>query len=364
MTAPKVKGLIFLERSNLLYYQEGDSTVYSFSFPATLIQDLEVLSPEELQKQLKTFVDANKLISALLTIVLSDTVTFTRDFPPSTDLQNEAVQQFFNAVPFENGTTKIYKLDKVARAAAVNTDLIDSIRNAFEQIGFIVENAIPLFSLGQTHLSGGFTPSLAKSLLKKSTQMRHMSLIDYRVYQAIKARKEEAEKGIVQQLKSKKMLILGSIFGILVLALIGMIFTTIQKPPDVAQKSAMSQSTKISGIMLSPTQIPISSIMNESTTSGMLDGRLLRAQISNGSGIAGQAESIKKELQALGIKDIQVGNAPGATSPKTLIVFSPRVEQTLRSQIVQSMKKIVSDVSVIESNAAQFDISITTGTTQ
>lgn len=144
------KSVIFIDQDKINYYDRSLPAVLTFPFTKELISDLEVVNSAALHLQIKSFVDNNKITPSQMMVVLSPNVYFEKEFPETAEFhQDSELQKFIDTIPFENISTKIYKLAAGSRLLATNSDLYQNIKTAFENVGFIIEAVVPVFILGK-----------------------------------------------------------------------------------------------------------------------------------------------------------------------------------------------------------------------
>jgi hypothetical protein len=172
------KSIIFLERDKIYYYDSSLPNVLTFPFTPDTISDLEVINPQSLTLQIKSFIDNNKISPSQALIVLSPNVYFEKDFPDSPEFhQDSELQKYVDTFPFENVSTKIYQLATGSKLLAVNSDLYQNIKSAFEKAGFLIEAIVPIFILGKDiTIAGQLDESCAKTILERFDLAKQNSL--------------------------------------------------------------------------------------------------------------------------------------------------------------------------------------------
>lgn len=179
----KQQAILYLDRNYFDYYDQHIPNTIRYLFNASIIQDLEVVDTNQLNTEIKTFVETNKLLSASLLIILSQNVLFEKDLidiPPEKMLQEE--QNFLNTIPFENLNYQKYKMEKGEKLIATNKDLYDRIKSAFELIGFSVETVKPISMLGiAIQLPNGMDVASAQHIMSKVSSMRKDNLLDTQI---------------------------------------------------------------------------------------------------------------------------------------------------------------------------------------
>lgn len=86
----------------------------------------------------------------------------------------------------------------------------------------------------------------------------------------------------------------------------------------------------------------------------------MKVLVLNGSGIAGQAGKIKKELEDMGFTDIDTGNASESVEKKSLIVFGLWVSDEIKKEVTDKLTLSLGDISREATQGGKIDILITT----
>jgi hypothetical protein len=362
-----MSAIIFIDRNKFDFIGSNIPTTASFPFQPTVVRDIEVLNIEELQKQVKTFIDTHKIKPTNIAIVLSPTVIFDKDIPPETkpEQQETIVKQFIDNVPFNNKVYKLFTIGKATKLAATNSELFEVIKEVFEDNKFTVDAIAPSFLVAPNVI--GLTADTSRAIFGKFNDLRNngFPLVKDIPLAAPEEIPVEHTNGNTAKPKSNRTFLLLGIFvlllGILFAVLLYMRSTqkptpALQQTTDATQTAPQAQTTTDNTaqptIVSSPTStIAIPTVRVET----------LRVQILNGSGVVGQAEQVKTELEKLGLRNIQTGNAPNITLSRTLIVFTPSVPADLRQNIMQQVEQFTkTSVSSQENSNATFDIVITT----
>jgi hypothetical protein len=98
------------------------------------------------------------------------------------------------------------------------------------------------------------------------------------------------------------------------------------------------------------------------SASATLSKEQIKIQIFNGSGVPGEATKINDILISLGFINIEIGDAEGATSNTTIVIFSERTPTKYREEILAELKKLFSTIETQEiATSDSYDVFITTG---
>lgn len=87
----------------------------------------------------------------------------------------------------------------------------------------------------------------------------------------------------------------------------------------------------------------------------------IKIQILNGTGVPGGAGALKSELQKINFSDVETGNATDTNHVETLAVFSPDLDSSLKTEIVNLLEAKYSKVTITDEKITNFDVQITTG---
>ncbi len=183
----KNKGIVFIQKDRLEYYDEVQAKILQFVFQPTVVQDLEVADRDQLNIQLKSFLQNNKISTANLLFVISNSIIFEKSFPLSTAVNKETeVQKFLENIPFEQVIYKVIDRQKDYQVLAINKDLYSSFKLSFESLGSKVLGIIPLVSLGELYRnSQNLNSDIVKYTLSHFDQLQKQSFIQEEVNQVM-----------------------------------------------------------------------------------------------------------------------------------------------------------------------------------
>ncbi len=141
---------------------------------------------------------------------------------------------------------------------------------------------------------------------------------------------------------------------ITLLLVIGLIAWFLLKS-DSPFSSATVTPTPMAPIVEAPTEIP-------SPTAPPVSKEDLKVQVLNGTGVPGEAAFLQKEMEKLGFKTIETGNADTKDYTKTDVSFSSRVPESVRTEVTTKLQDLYSGINISDTSAAGADIKIITGT--
>lgn len=172
-------GIVFVLPNFFFYFTNNGATGLRFDFPASSVNDLEVINNTEFEQLIKTFIDQSQMPPTNIMIVLSNAVCFDRDFssPTQTGLEEE-IKLFLENVPFENLETKRFAIENGVKVVVANKDFYTSIKSSFENKKFSVDGVSCVFAIGdilgdQTNL----TPQAIATLFEKYSTFKQNSFL-------------------------------------------------------------------------------------------------------------------------------------------------------------------------------------------
>lgn len=204
--------------------------VLELEIPTDVIENLEVINKEKLYALVAAFLEYHKITPGSILFILSPALSFKKEFPvmPTVDLQ-KAMETFLEFVPFESVARKDIQLEKGIFLVAVNKNLCDSLKIAMEKQKWIVEGVVPMALVGEVFPQLLGTNDLSVFLPKVEDLKQYSIMTNTQISKII-------TRDTKKSLSSKRFLMLLSVFGLLILILLGLVYknsTASQTPPTV-----------------------------------------------------------------------------------------------------------------------------------
>lgn len=222
----KKEDVLYLDRERFDFFDSGSGRILSFPYQPNAISALDVVNQQELENQIKTFIDQYKISPANLVVILSQNVLFEKDLVKiPVDQQTAEIEKFLDVVPFDALATKLIPIHDGVRISAVNKNLCDGIAQSLEKLSFVIEGIVPYEELQPeiaqaTALDG---PTLSV-ILKKLDSIKSFSFIlTTKAPQKAKPTgpDQASARKITTEMPSKgRILLLGGVFAILIIVLI------------------------------------------------------------------------------------------------------------------------------------------------
>ncbi len=328
--------VVNVSRQGLALCGSNVEGILKMPFTEAMVNDLDVVSLAELSGQVKSFVETNKIVVSELVIVLGSDMYFEKE------MVGENVQDFVDSVPLVNPSSKIFKVEDKYRVVVINRQLYESLRTAFEALGFGVKAVVPELVLGSVGVVGPeFNLNSCRLILKSRDFILANSFIGPEV-------KAENDNWINHNKKKAMVLAVSGI----VIAILGVIFIVWQtvSSRNTAVAKAKARLPKV--VIVESTPVPSPVPVVASVSASLTD---YSVQILNASGVSGEAGRTGEILKKIGFTNILLGNS--GQSSKSIIIVSLRVPQEVRSKLTE----VLGPMTIVENSQTQFDILITVG---
>lgn len=179
MFSQKLLGVIYLDRNRLDWARPTDLVVVSCPLPETAVADLEVISQIRLDQCIRSFVEAQKIVSCSLILLLSPNVFFEKDLSNVGGNQLAAeTENFLEIIPFENIVKKTLVFDTKTKIIAANRNLIDGIDSALKKVNCSVLSVLPTTILNGAINKNGLDPAVSQNLIHHLDAFRQFNLLE------------------------------------------------------------------------------------------------------------------------------------------------------------------------------------------
>ncbi len=349
-----MKSIIYIDRNNLYFYGGNVHAPLTLPFKPTTVRDIEIINAEEFEKELNEFIKNNKIEPSDAMLIIAHQSSFEKNIDIKTPPDQVEIQKkhFLENVPFEQTLSKTFVDKKGTKVIAANKDLAYIIRDIFNKNHFIVEI---IASVAALYPDGDitFNAAAAQQMLNKASLFKqNMFLLKDVEIPSTDAFEETYGK----EKKVNKLFYLIPVFIILIGILVWLIIG--QRKPK-KDKISISPSPGLVSARVSPTLTltPTNIASNEAT---LIPKETITIEILNGSGIAGQADTIREQLESVDYEKITTGNAPTLQTTRTLIVFKSKIPIVQREEIANIVAKIAGEVTTQVNEEIEVDVLITT----
>lgn len=157
--------VLYLEKQ-LLYFYDGFK-ISKLDFTSDTVLDFDSLNDEAFVNLIFQFIEVNKPKVSHYIFVLSESTLFVGETMQKDPLKMDAeFKNFTDLVPYNNVVSKNYSVGDSTKIVASNQDLINLIRDAFAQKGYICADVVPAFVFGEIGVRKGFDIEMANYIVK------------------------------------------------------------------------------------------------------------------------------------------------------------------------------------------------------
>lgn len=390
--------LVYLERTGVTIYSPTLSDVAKFSFPETMVHDLEIINLKDLNTEVGSFLtqlalpvgDVNLIVAQSCYFaqeitpkpVVSKTeqeVTTTASAPdkvkanPAKSPNNQALeeaqrQDFIKAIPFADVFSSITTVNKHRYIIALNREFYDPIVKVLEVHHLKVIRIIPDLAVPEISQEG-LSHAIGASVLNTVSKNTESNLIMAAPNLEIGNLQVAPAKGSPER---KRIIAMGVGFGVLILIFVILFYRMYSEnqadkakiaAAKLAKQEQMASASAQLALKLTPS--PVAKLPDAPVASDPAQlasqAAQLKVVILNGSGQSGQAAIVQAKLSSLGFNQTETGNAPTVSSGNTMVVLKPTVPQPIRQLLMSTLADFGLKPLTTESSELLEDIRITTG---
>lgn len=369
--------ILFIDRSGFSIFQDTLPNIAKFNFTPDIVANLDVVNREQFSNLIATFIQINKILPSSLVLILSDNMVYEKNLinPAPNTVQNpasqnpssipsdvngqhkEEIQGFLEDIPFEEVLAKVIKTDQLNRIVAVNKDLVMTIADVFLNKGSTVEAIIPSFMYGPNmNFAAGLTQNNIQAILGESEILRTGNLLTNQQMiispQSLEIERKEKEK-------KPQNLSLYLLIGVFVTLLVILVVVYLNLGASKAPPSSPKVKSSVRNNVIAPTVVP--TFVQTQVSLIPVDLKSIRVKIVQNPSSGEVAESVKNKLLGMGFQDIinEISQTP--ISERSSVVFSRTVPADVREVVFAEIKKILPDVSILESQGPDLTITILIG---
>lgn len=348
--------LILVKKNRLELFTDKASK--ELIYPQNLVQNLEILDIVNFEKSLSQFFKSSLANKNKVLIVLSEELLFSKTFPLITDVQiDQMVSDFVESVPFSPNKVSYKKISRQSELILISTnkDFYVAVKKALEDTGVEIMAVVPISSFKDNlgFEDDSIDTSMAKKILGDKNLIKASDFLS--------DEEGQIKQSVMHKSFSSIYLIILGVLLIGSVAILGAVaFDLIPNPLSLLEKDKKEEVKKVIPEKTPPIK-EASPSSKEASQSAKLKEELT-IQILNGSGIAGQAGSLKEQLEALGFKNIETGNTEKEDQTETTAFFSDQVSSEDRQEIVDELESTFEKVTEQEGpEDLEFDVRVETG---
>lgn len=227
-------------------------------------------------------------------------------------------------------------------------NILKTLTETLQRIGWKINKVIPEAIFVSLNNKEKYEKEDIEHILSRAKPFKNYNLVNFKNIGF------NFSKNIYFLITAIMLLISGSLF---------FIYKNHPKPVQITAKVAPEPSAILSPSpeLISPSPSPAFTPSPAASASAEIAKEDLKIEILNGSGITGQSSKLREKLLKEGYKNIETGNDFGNNNSSTVIIFSSKVPEDIRSSLIKFLKKSFSKISSsIDDTLVKFDIIITT----
>lgn len=244
--------IFYIDVNKGYFYGSNATAVMQLDIPADTIAYADVANRDKFYQLIQTFVTSKKIEPASLLIIFSGYASYDKEVAGKLpDEVNNDIQTFLDSIPYERVLSRIYKLQDKIRVVAVNKDLYEAIKHAFEKMHF------PTVAVASLPLLQKMLPEVGQTLnmevlAAKFEAIKPFSLITLEEINNPGRGKQSAGSSDSSKPNPLRLYGLIGLFVVLIGILVYMVLTTLQP----ARPPIMAKTTRHTVIVPTPTVVP------------------------------------------------------------------------------------------------------------
>jgi LytR cell envelope-related transcriptional attenuator len=364
--------IIYLDRNKLSFFIPSISQVETIEFKESIIRDLNVVDRKKYKEQIKKYIQLKKLVNCEVILVLAKSVCFETDIEITKDKPyTDQKKAFLDLIPFENVFIRKLEEGKKTKVIAVNRNLYEPLLKVLGELDCKVDIMVSKHLIEKIVDGGEFSYDQGVAIIESMEKIENMNFLGFK----FSPEEKEKEKEEVKKVEKKRLLIMIPAFSLLLIVM-GILlyfnreslFLIKKKPMDLSYLTQQAQIDQPEGELTTEGVDQESVEASSSAETQLIQADQLSLEILenlsinvlNGSGIPGQAGKVQDALEEFGFKNIAVGNVRQTTSPKTLVLYKPQVDQATRKAILDILKELRFDYNIQDNQDIDFDVVIST----
>lgn len=367
------KIVVFLTQNGLVFYKVKKKESLRLLFPAEITSYQEILNEKKFEELISGFLaQFSEKEKKDVIIILSSNLVYSKVISKTAEKEKtKSEEEFIRSLPLAKSRViiKTVPMGKDEIIFATNRSFYEFVVNVFINAGFKVPIVASITLFTNSPINKELSETLLNEIRKESKALVVGNFLsDENELEGIEDtsdKSEDEEDGDVKaHLPIKQYFLLFVSIAILIGALLYVLLSLgVIKNPLGGSNSIATQSASLSSAPSpSPTiSSETESALNSASPSAPLTKETVRIQILNGSGIEGQAGSIRSLFIAEGFNEIETGNAEDIKEI-TVIQFAKNVPDELQKDIASIVEKVSPNPDVKKNEILKnYDIIITTG---
>jgi hypothetical protein len=229
--------IFYIDANKGFFYGSNLTATVQVDIPVDTVALADVVNRDKFYQLIQNLVTSKKIEPAPVLILFSPYATYEKEANGKLpDEVNNDIQQFLDSVPYERVLSRIFKLQDKIKVVAVNKDLYEAIKHAFEKMHF------PTVGVASFPLLQKMLPEVGQTLNMEILAGRFEAIKQYSLITLDEINNAGRGKIIKMDNREKpnplRLVGLVGVFVVLIGVLVYMVMTTLQpapKPKPVVQ---------------------------------------------------------------------------------------------------------------------------------
>lgn len=337
--------IIYIRSTSLQLIDNKSTHFTTFEFPDGTVVNKEIVDETKFDHALNNFLTANNIKPLHAIVVLADEIIISNSFPQTKGSQDQVeIKKFYDELlfdPIKVAKKELHVNGKIHLFAA-NRDMYQTVLEHLLSRGWRVSTVIPVSIFG-LEVPGELDSQQADTILQELGKKKLHNFFDDVALRSLPAL--HYESGGREGVNKKPVIV------ILVLVLLLGAGYGIYKSGVFTGKNEMIVPVP-SGPAITSTPTPeVKKAKKEDLT----------IKILNGTGIPGQAGTVKEALESGDFTNIETDNADTTDAADTEVALSLKVSREDQQEVKKILEALFKKVVIKEISDSKFDIIITTG---
>lgn len=370
------KIVVFLSQNSLVFYKTKRKEFLRLVFPPEISSYQEILNEKKFEDLISSFLaQFTKKEKKDVIMILSSNLVYSKVISRIKSREKEeSEEEFIKSLPLVKSHViiKTVPMGKDEIIFATNRNFYESVVNIFTNNGFKVPVVASVTLFTNSPINNELSENLLNEIRKESKALEVGNFLSLKnEMEAVeKISEEDEENEEDEELKAHQSIKQYLTLVISVAILMGAVSYTLISLGII--KNLLGEKSNISAtasaiLSITPSFVTpaitseIEKSLNSTSVSALLTRETVKIQILNGSGIEGQASSLRSRFLDEGYRKIELGNSD-EIKEITIIEFAKGVPLEMQDDVIKIVEKTLPKPDVFKDQTIEnFDIIITTG---
>lgn len=357
-----VTSLIFLQPTQLTWFDSTTGRISALPLTEDYIRDMEVVNPEQFMSLIEKHL-GEPTTPQLTSLVLDQSLIFKKSIPTTASSADD-IEAFLNIVPFELVAQTQVSTQTETLVMATNQMIITCVRRALRKHGDMLAVALPqtVFDMSQQQLSP-LTLESATLMLTQSPGLEAYNLTLPEHPKVVESKPTESSAATTtierpsyapdEPKKQSTLKYLVPLFALLVIVLVGLIVWQRQppsRPTSTLVKAATTNTT-------TATKNPQSQTMQ-------IDASQVSVQVLSPQTELARAEEVTKTFSEAGFKMLPSSQQTAISTSQTIVFVDSTYPKSLRDRIETLLKPHIHTFSIQDADRPANGVTIIIGSSE